>query len=402
MPEDPITPASPSEKAVPVNDPIQATPPAEEGPPPAWRRWAPLTLATAVPALLFFVLPPLTTSGLWDPFELNVADLSRRIALNLYHAGNLALEGADNSLPHLNDLGRPQLPFSSIALGFKLFGLHEWAGRLPLALWGLLGVLATYAFVARLFDRRTGTYAAVILATMPVYFVQARSILGDVCTMAGLAMAFGGLAVAAFDRQPLPGDAGQVVPTGLRERAPWLLMAALGLFVGFESRGGLLGIGVPLLGVGLAWGAARVASPGAAKDPVGDSVGIASLAAGVAVVFLAVRGVASDSKDLDLWVGTLGHTPPKYPTFDFYVAAIGQAMAPWSAFLPFAFGRLLVFARTIPGGRRRAAARELRAHRLAGRCHRRVRGARLRGRAHRSDRVHGTCALRDRVRRGDP
>ena len=64
---------------------------------------------------MFFCLPSLAKNGLWDPYELNVADLSRRIALNLYQATHLALDNADNSLPHLNDLGRPQLPFSSIA-----------------------------------------------------------------------------------------------------------------------------------------------------------------------------------------------------------------------------------------------------------------------------------------------
>ena len=58
------------------------------------------------PALLFFALPPLSRSGLWDPYELNVADLSRRIALHLFQATQLALDNADNSLPHLNDLGR--------------------------------------------------------------------------------------------------------------------------------------------------------------------------------------------------------------------------------------------------------------------------------------------------------
>src|SRR5687768_3441573 len=108
--------------------------------------WLPLAIAVAGPLLFFFVLPPLTRSGLWDPHELNVADLARRIAINLHGAANLTLEGADNSLPHLNDLGRPQLPFTSIALGFKTFGLHEWAGRAPLALWGVLGVLATYGW----------------------------------------------------------------------------------------------------------------------------------------------------------------------------------------------------------------------------------------------------------------
>jgi len=298
-------------------------------------KWAPLALATAVPALLFLALPPLTKNGLWDPYELNVADLSRRIAYNLFHAGNLALDGADNSLPHLNDLGRPQLPFSSIALGFKLFGLHEWAGRLPLALWGLLGVLATYAFVARMFDRRAGAYASVVMSTMPLYFVQARSMIGDVCTMAGLAMAFGGLTVAAFDRD----DRGA---TPWKARAPWLGMAAVGLFVGFESRGGLLGLGVPLLGVGLAWAVGRVSSRHRTPDRLGDAVGAISVLAGAAVAALAARAIAAEGKDLDLWAGTLFHVPTKYPTFDYYVGTIGHALAPWSAFLPFALGRLLL------------------------------------------------------------
>jgi 4-amino-4-deoxy-L-arabinose transferase-like glycosyltransferase len=313
-----------------------------------WTRWAPLAVAIATPTLLFLVLPPLSKSGLWDPYELNVADLSRRIALNLYHAGGLALEGADNSLPHLNDLGRPQLPMSSVAVGFKLFGLHEWAGRLPLALWGLLGVLATYAFVARLFDRRAGAYAAVALSTMPLYFVQARSMLGEVCTMAGLAMAFGGLAVATFDR-----DEAGVTPFG--KRIPWLAMALMGLFVGFESRGGLIGLGVPLLGVGLAWAAARVASGRwrRSADRIGDTMGAVSLVAGVSVAAMAARAIAApETKDLNLWAGALFHAQPKYPTFDFYVAAIGHALAPWSAFLPFAYGRLLL----APPGRSGAVA----------------------------------------------
>jgi 4-amino-4-deoxy-L-arabinose transferase-like glycosyltransferase len=315
-----------------------------------WSEWAPLAVAVATPTLLFFFLPPLSRSGLWDPYELNVADLARRIAYNLYHATGLALEGADNSLPHLNDLGRPQLPLSSIALGFKLFGLHEWAGRLPLALWGLAGVLATYAFVARLFDRRTGAYAAVALSAMPLYFVQARSMLGEVCTMAGLAMAFGGLAVCAFDR-----DAEG--PTPLVKRLPWVAMAAVGLFVGFESRGGILGLGVPLLGVGLAWGASRVSAMGGAeprsRDLLGDAVGAVALLSGVVVAAMGARAIASpETKDLNLWAGAMFHAQSKYPTFDFYIGVIGHSLAPWSAFLPFAFGRVLL----APAGRSGALA----------------------------------------------
>jgi hypothetical protein len=305
-----------------------------------------LLVAALVPALLFLVLPPLSKSGLWDPYELNVADLSRRIALNLYHADSLALEGGDNSLPHLNDLGRPQLAYSSIALGFKLFGLQEWAGRLPLALWGVIGALATYAFVARLFDRRAGIYASVILSTTPLYFVQARSMMGDICAMAGLAMAFGGLAVAVFDRQPSSGpgsaDGLEVVPTSASRRIPWLGMALAGLFVGIESRGALLGAAVPLLGVGLAWAVARVSTGRAPPDRIRDGVGGLSLIVGIAVAAVAVNVASQAGHDVDLWIGAIPRSTAKYATFDYFVAEMGHALAPWSALLPFALGRILI------------------------------------------------------------
>jgi 4-amino-4-deoxy-L-arabinose transferase-like glycosyltransferase len=299
----------------------------------------------------FFILPPLTKSGLWDPYELNVADLARRIALNLFGADGLSLSGADNSLPHLNDLARPQLPLTSIALGFKLFGLHEWAGRAPLALWGLAGVLATYAFVARLIDKRAGLYAAVALTTMPLYFVQARTMLGDIVTMSALAMAFGGLAVGVFDRT-------LVGPTRVAERLPWLAMALVGLVAGFESRGGILGLGTPMIAVGLAWALTR-ASGERLGNAFSDVVGGASLALGLAAVvfgWIALQpDVQSSSKllplisigqqkasDLNFWIGAAVKTQSKYPTFDFYVGHLGPALAPWSAFAPFAIGRLFI------------------------------------------------------------
>ncbi len=280
--------------------------------------------------------------------------MSRRIALNLYHATNLALDGADNTLPHLNDLGRPQLPFSSIAIGFKLFGLHEWSGRLPLAVWGLIGVMATYAFVARLFDKRTGVYASVALSSMPLYFVQARSMIGEVCTMAGLALAFGGLAVSVFDRQPrkvvdardgsasASPAADEIVPTAWTVRLPWLITAVAGLAVGFESRGALIGLAVPLLGIGLAWATTRVAAGRHDPDRLGDVVAAVALLGGIVISALALRSAADPGKDMDLWLGAVSRLPAKYPTFDYYVAAIGHSMAPWSAFVPFAFGRLLL------------------------------------------------------------
>ena len=293
-----------------------------------------LAVAAILPALFFLVLPPLSKSGLWDPFELNVADLARRLALNLFHAGGLALAGADNSLPHLNDLGRPELPFTSMALGFKLFGLHEWAGRLPLAIWGVVGVVATYGFVSRLVDRRAGLFSAIALSTMPLFFVQARTMLGDIVTMTSVAIAFGGLAVGAFERT----EGGDKPTVG---RIAWVLFGLGGLVTGYYSRGAILGMAVPLLSVGLAWGVTWAAGR-RERDLFGDVIGAFALLAGAATLYWGIDAVNKTSTNLIVAAGALIKAPPKYPTYDIVIGTIGHALAPWSAFAPFALGRLLL------------------------------------------------------------
>ena len=182
---------------------------------------AALALALGVPAVL--LLARLGAGGIWDPYELNVADLARRVAINVLGASKLALDGMDNSLPKLGDLGRNELSSVSMALGFRVFGLHEWAGRLPLALWGLAGVAATHLGLSRLVDRRAGVYGALVLSTMPLYFLQARTMLGDIVTMAAVAIAFFGLAVAALHAT--------VLPFG----APLALLLALAICVGWNA-----------------------------------------------------------------------------------------------------------------------------------------------------------------------
>lgn len=311
--------------------------------------WLPLLLATALPVLFFFVLPPLTKSGLWDPYELNVADLARRIALNLHGAASLALDGADNSLPHLNDLGRPQLPFTSIALGFKLFGLHEWAGRAPLALWGLVGVLVTYGFVARLVDKRAAVFSAVALTTMPLYFVQARTMLGDIVMMASFAMSFGGLAVAVFGAREADARDRAV-------RALWLALAVVGLVAGYFTRGALIGVAVPAVAIGVAYLVA--VGNGQRLDGLGSIAGLFATLVGVAFAARGLIVLGADHID-DMTVpiaGALMKPPTKYPTFDFMIGHLAPALAPWSAFVPIAFGRM--FATPVHAGSEAAFARE--------------------------------------------
>ncbi len=58
---------------------------------------------------------------LGPPPEREVAELSRRIALNLLGGHDLSVQGADNEVPTRSELGRGELPFTSIAVGFSGF-----------------------------------------------------------------------------------------------------------------------------------------------------------------------------------------------------------------------------------------------------------------------------------------
>lgn len=88
----------------------------------------------------------------------------------------------DYITPHLNGLKyfeKPPLLYWVQTIPLKLFGMKEWAMRLPLALFALLGCLITYFFTQRLYSRRTGLWAASILGSSLLYNSLARIITLD-------------------------------------------------------------------------------------------------------------------------------------------------------------------------------------------------------------------------------
>lgn len=280
----------------------------------------------------FGLFMPLSAGGIWDPPEREVAELARRIGLNLLGGHALAVDGADNLVPTRSELGRGELPFTSVALGFRVFGLHEWAGRLPLACWGVLGLAAMCWLVWRLSDARAAWFSVLILATMPLYFVQARTMLGDIVTMAALAFAFAGFGVALFDRRA-------------SEPTRWLALGlgVLGVLCGLLSRGVLIGVAAPLVAVGAVWlvlRAARLNEP----ERLGDALGALALLVGVGLGAWAGRAllVAPESaQQFSLWLGSAVNRPHVLPTFDSVLLQLGHALFPWSALLPVALGSLL-------------------------------------------------------------
>ena len=84
--------------------------------------------------------------------------------------------------PHINGIKyfeKPPLFYWMQAGALKIGGLNEWSCRLMDALMGLIGCLATYATARKIFDRPTGLYASIILASSLLYFSLARVVTLD-------------------------------------------------------------------------------------------------------------------------------------------------------------------------------------------------------------------------------
>ena len=276
--------------------------------------------------------------ALWDPHEVTVAELSRRIGLNLLGGSSLAVAGADNSLPIRADLGRGELPFTSAALGFRLFGLSDWAGRLPLALWSLAGLASLYAALGRLWDRRVALNATLVLATTPLYFLHARVLLGDAVTLATGAMAWSGFAVACLATE-----------LSRRARAGFALLGAVGMYAGFWCRGPIVSVAVPALAVGVAALLGRPPGRFARWLALGVSVvGALALALGCSGLALAQK-----TGDYSVFVGSALVPTPELTTFDAVLGNLAHAAFPWSAAAPLVLALLLK--RGDDGSPRRAA-----------------------------------------------
>ncbi len=281
---------------------------------PRVRRRLPLALAAGFSAVL--ILSTVASSGLGEPYELDAADRARRFAADVLGARALAVDGLGTP-PVPAEVAAGPLPAAMIALAFRVFGLHVWAGRLPMAIAALLGIGAIAVFLARLFDRRAAAYGAVALATMPLFFVEARTMLGDASAMGAAAVAFSGLGVAVFDHRRGEGRA----PRDRALRLAALAFGVAGLVAGGLTRGGLLGVGAPALGVGIAW-----VVLGRRREIVADVSGAIALLVGSAAFVVGLRQ----------GLGGAAH-----PAFDAVFHRLGHSLFPWSGLLPLTFIALL-------------------------------------------------------------
>ncbi|MDF9834012.1 4-amino-4-deoxy-L-arabinose transferase-like glycosyltransferase [Ereboglobus sp. PH5-5] len=88
----------------------------------------------------------------------------------------------DYVTPRLNGVKyfeKPPLLYWLTALTIEVAGVNEWTARAWVAIFATLGCLATYAAARGLFGRAAGWWAAVVLATMLLYYTLSRVVILD-------------------------------------------------------------------------------------------------------------------------------------------------------------------------------------------------------------------------------
>ncbi len=263
-----------------------------------WDRSAALERLVVAAALLLIAWG-IGSFGIWDPWELAVAEAAR-------------------TEPSPADAATRVGP-STIAIraAFDAIGAREWTGRLPGVLAGWLTCLLAFVMVRRLYDASAAAITVVVLASTPAFLLNARLMMG--ASIEVLAQTWVGVAAL-------------VVFFGRRERGR-LLWAHVFLLIGILSStwasGVLLGPLPPILAVA-AW--SLLSGDREGPHPV-DRWLFPSVAA--ILVAGVVHAIRLDDPAYSVWVGggAVGGNPP---TFEAAGETIFHGFAPWSAALPIA------------------------------------------------------------------
>src|SRR5580698_3199221 len=143
-------------------------------------RWRPASLAMIFAAWAVLQIGGLFSPGLLDDVDSIYIQIAREMMLR-----------HDYVTPFIDGIrffDKPPLMYWLAAGSMHIFGVHDWAGRLPLALLTLALLLATYALGLRLFAEispanhpdRGAFYSALALATCIGPFLYTRFFIPDV------------------------------------------------------------------------------------------------------------------------------------------------------------------------------------------------------------------------------
>jgi 4-amino-4-deoxy-L-arabinose transferase-like glycosyltransferase len=105
----------------------------------------------------------------------DVDAVQAQVARNMLSSGDWVTARLDG-VPYLE---KAPLNYWMMAVAYRIFGVHDWAARIPLALAVVLLCWTTYRFASWAFDRTAGLYAGVALSTSVGLFLFTRIVIPD-------------------------------------------------------------------------------------------------------------------------------------------------------------------------------------------------------------------------------
>jgi 4-amino-4-deoxy-L-arabinose transferase-like glycosyltransferase len=130
----------------------------------------------------------------------DVDAVQAQIAQNMLQSGDWVTARLDG----VAYLEKSPLKYWMIAVSFMVFGVHDWAARIPVAISAVLLCWVTARFAAWAFGRRTGLYAGLAMATSIGLFLFTRILIPDVILTLGITVALWGLMRALDETEAHP------------------------------------------------------------------------------------------------------------------------------------------------------------------------------------------------------
>lgn len=106
----------------------------------------------------------------------DVDAVQAQIARNMLSSGDWVIARLDG-VPYLE---KSPLVYWTMAVAYRVFGVHDWAARIPVALAAVLLAWVAYRYGRWAFEERAGYYAGVVLATCVGLFLFTRILIPDV------------------------------------------------------------------------------------------------------------------------------------------------------------------------------------------------------------------------------
>ena len=268
-------------------------------------------------------LPFLGSAGLFDPTDSFFIESGREL-----------LETHKFIVPLMNYeqwLDKPATDFCLIAASLKIFGINEFAGRLPAALSGILEAVLLFLLGRQILTVRQALFSALSLLAFPLFIIVGRTSLSDEPLSLCLCCAVLSFAVAAIKKQPkflIPAYIG--LGLAILFKGPFLALIFAGLVVGgyllLTERANVLSAVWNLRPLAGLLGAAAIALPYYIWAHIGTE--------GEFTTNFFLR------QNLGRAAGTVNHVRP----FWWYGPIVAGGIFPWSLLLTFAgrfFRRIL-------------------------------------------------------------